>query len=410
MQPRFAYDRSNREYSADGHLHVRGCNISKANVCPYYGREIPNHQQLGLDANRIYRLYRDPAELQAAADTFRNLPLLIRHVPVTADVPQRESWVGTIGSDITFDGTYLRAGQLSVWTQDAIGLIETDAQRELSSSYRYTADMTPGVHAEYGAYDGVMRNIIGNHVAMVEEGRAGADVRIVDQLPSELRNMKPKRKARLMVLAAAAGIAAPSEQQLAAMDAALPPIAADEDPCAWDGWSNDARCRAMDAWRQSQGMAGDASLSAEQEATAWDWAKDKLPQYSPPGANDRRTPPAPPILVQITAADVAAAEARASDAAVARVTGLYAARDQVRPFVGDVVACDTAEAVYRFALDQMGCKDGKTVHPSALSALFNAVAATRNASARVAPRVALDSTGRANLHKALPGLLNIVAA
>lgn len=410
MQPQLAYDRSNRSYSADGHLHVSGCNISKANVCPYYGREIPNYQALGLDANRIYRLYRDPEELRAAADSFRNLPLLIRHVPVTADFPQRESWVGTIGSDISFDGTYLRAGQLSVWTQDAIGLIETDAQRELSSSYRYTADMTPGVHPEYGAYDGVMRNIVGNHVAMVEEGRAGSDVRINDQLPSELRNMGPKRKARLLLLAAAAGVVAPTEQQLMAMDVALPQIAADAECNAWDGWSADARQRAMDAWRSANNVAADASLSSEQEASAWDWAKDKAPQYSPPGASDRRPQPLPAPVV-LTAADIAAAEQRASDAAVARVTALYTARDAVRPFVGACDGCDTAEAVYRFALDQMGCKDGKTVHVSALPALFAAVAATRQSQSQQAqPRPAMDSAARGKMFGAMPGLHNFTVA
>lgn len=409
---RYAYDRSNRTYSADGHLHVSGCNISKANVCPYYGREIPNFQALGLDPNRIYRLYRDPEELRAAADSFRNLPLLIRHVPVTADFPQRDSWVGTVGSDISFDGTYLRAGQLSVWTQDAIGLIETDAQRELSSSYRYTADMTPGVHPEYGAYDGVMRNIIGNHVAMVEEGRAGSDVRIEDSLPVELKHMGPKRKARLILAAAALGITAPTETQLLALDAAIPPIAADAESCgAWDGWSPESRARAMDAWRSANNVAADASLSAEQEQSAWDWAKDRAPQYAPPGASDRRPQPAPAPAPALTAADIAAAEQRASDAAVARVTALYAARDAVRPYVGDVVACDTAEAVYRFALDQMGCKDGKTVHASALPVLFAAVAANRQqAQTNPVARPAMDGTARANLFKALPGLQNFTVA
>ena len=59
-----AFDRqSARSIDADGRLHVSKTNISKANVCPYFGREIPNWQELGLDGDKVYRLYRDPEEL-----------------------------------------------------------------------------------------------------------------------------------------------------------------------------------------------------------------------------------------------------------------------------------------------------------------------------------------------------------
>ena len=63
----FAFDKSVRQYTPDGHLRVEITNISKANVCPYIGREIPNYKELGLKADEIYKLYRDPDELKKAA-------------------------------------------------------------------------------------------------------------------------------------------------------------------------------------------------------------------------------------------------------------------------------------------------------------------------------------------------------
>ena len=57
------------------------------------------------------------------------------------------------------------------------------------------------------------------------------------------------------------------------------------------------------------------------------------------------------------------AQDQASTTAVARVTALYDARDAVKPLVG-AVALDSAEEVYKFALDQKGV-DTKGVHPSA---------------------------------------------
>jgi hypothetical protein len=48
--------------------------------------------------------------------------------------------------------------------------------------------MTPGT---YGGikYDGVMRDIVGNHVALVEEGRAGADVHVGDAALPKMINL-----------------------------------------------------------------------------------------------------------------------------------------------------------------------------------------------------------------------------
>jgi hypothetical protein len=44
-----ALDRDSvREKTRDGRLSVKVANISKANVCPYRGREIPGWESLGL--------------------------------------------------------------------------------------------------------------------------------------------------------------------------------------------------------------------------------------------------------------------------------------------------------------------------------------------------------------------------
>ena len=146
---RFALDRSARFYDEDGRLHVRVSNISKAVVNPYYGSEIPDHEGLGLDPNRVYYLLRDAEELEKAAPTFNNLPLLSKHVPVTAqdeESHQPDLVVGSTGTDAVFVNPYLR-NSLVVWAATAIAGIESDEIKELSSAYRYDADMTPGTGA-----------------------------------------------------------------------------------------------------------------------------------------------------------------------------------------------------------------------------------------------------------------------
>lgn len=176
---RIALDRASmRRTDEDGHMHVAMTPISKANVCPYYGREIPDFQELGLDPDKIYRLLRHPQELKKAAETFAGKPLLMDHTPVSADDHPRQRTVGSVGNEVVWKPPYLMA-PLSIWDSEAIHGIQNDTQKELSSAYRYDPDMTPGTH-DGEPYDGVMRNIRGNHVALVKEGRAGHDVVVGD--------------------------------------------------------------------------------------------------------------------------------------------------------------------------------------------------------------------------------------
>lgn len=175
-----AFDKQSvRTFDADGRMHVAKTPISKANVCPYYGREIPGFDTLGLDANKVYRLYRDPVELEKGASTFNNIQLLHKHIKVDADDPQKEHIVGSIGSDVAFEAPYL-VSSLCVWDSEAIALIEANKLDELSSAYRYVPVMEPGTTPEGEAYDGRMTEIQGNHLALVETGRAGPDVVVAD--------------------------------------------------------------------------------------------------------------------------------------------------------------------------------------------------------------------------------------
>lgn len=362
-----AFDRASaRTYDKFGRLHVADCRISKANVCPYYGREIPQFKQLGLDANRIYQLYRDPAELEKAAPTFRNAPLLIRHVGVHADDAKKDLTVGTVGA-VAFDGTYLVADQLSIWSRDGIRLVETEDARELSCGYGYAADMTPGVTPDGVAFDGVMRNIAGNHVTLVRSGRAGSDVIVADEKPTEFFPMKLSRPKLFAQLIASGLVAAPVD------DAAR--LALDEKLAACtikDAEDDPENPKPKDKGPDT--LATDAQIESAIVAKGYVTA-DAAQQM----AND--------------------AALKATTEAVKQVNELHAAREAVKPLVG-VVAFDSAEAVYRFALEQNKIAlDG--IHPSAFPTLVAQAIAGKSTAPAVAapgPQMAFD---------AIPGLARI---
>lgn len=379
-----ALDRSSaRSFDADGRMHVADCRISKANVCPYYGREIPNHKALGLEPNRVYMLYRDPEELRLAADSFRNLQLLMVHTRVSANDPKSEVTVGTVG-EVAFDGKYLVSKNLTIWDADGIKLVETDEASELSSSYRYRADMSPGRSPEGVAYDGVMRDIKGNHVALVKAGRAGSDVAVNDALPPELSTMKrPHLLAHLLALGV---IAKPADDAASiALDAQLAALTANDaaampDDDMEDDPENPGKRRKKTAAgkpgspRDGTDKPGLVAMDADALKAAGFISKDEAQTM----ANDAAT--------------------KATAAAVASVNALHEARELVKPLVG-VVAMDSAEAVYRFALEQEKVAlDG--VHPSAFAALVRERIARKTAPVKTA--TALETSGV--VATALPGL------
>jgi 8-oxo-dGTP pyrophosphatase MutT (NUDIX family) len=174
-----------RQYDSEGRLKVALTPISKANVCPYLGAEIPDWEEDGLDPKKIYKLLRDPEELAKAAETFNLIPVLSVHTPTSAADHPKEVTIGSTGTDAIFEYPYL-FNSLAIWPDAAIDDVEDESKRELSSSYRYKVDWTAGKF-EGQPYDGVMRNIVGNHVATVETGRAGSDVLVADSLGDEVK-------------------------------------------------------------------------------------------------------------------------------------------------------------------------------------------------------------------------------
>lgn len=387
-----AQDRSLRSYDQDGRLHVESSNISKATVNPYYGSEIPNYRQLGLEPKKVYYLLRDPEELEKAAPTFNNLPLLNKHIPVSADEPQKEVIAGTTGSDTVFEDGYLKCS-LAVWDAEAIAGIESGEQVELSSAYRYTADMTAG-EFEGRHYDGVMRDIVGNHVALVDVGRAGRDVVVSDADPfHERKTMKLKAGAKARIQAAV--------QPLLAQDAELSP---DELLQVIGLLNNEVQTAQDDGGElppenvENVGTDGDDSDDGENNtAPAEDEEPEKTAEDEAPEAPEGGAPkPAQDAAISKMAMDAAIQKAVAAERK--RAQALAAAQREVAHIVGDV-AMDNAADVYKFALEQSGI-DVTGVHPSAYRAMVGMLGKPKQPMAQDAAKTAQQFPGLSRIRKA----------
>lgn len=421
----FAFDRTARRIDADGRLHVDRSHISKAVVNPYYGREIPGFEALGLDPDRIYRLFRDPVELERGASTFARLPILNKHVPITvenvADNPElKKLIVGAIGSDVSFNAPYLDA-DLCVWDAAAIAGIETEKVRELSCAYRYVPVMEPG-EFEGQPYDGRMTEIRGNHLALVEVGRAGSDVVVADRNPFTFKETAMKMSKLGKALFAALCAASPA----LAADSALPALVGNANRRTFKRDEVRAKLIAMDSSMDPQQLDNviDALLDVEQSPTpitsptsvADESPVEKLkallsgkvddetlnaalalmPQAGPVAAGDTEEPGMKKEEVD------AAMDAYGSKLRAEMREAAEAARE-VRPTVGDVIGMDSAAEIYGFALDHLKIDRKDVEGVPALRALYRTAAA---AVGKKPDAVALDSAP-ADALKAFPGLARI---
>jgi hypothetical protein len=255
-----------------------------------------------------------------------------------------------------------------------------------------------------------MVDIVGNHVALVPAGRAGADVAVGDSLPTEFISMK-KSNSRAVAMRAAAGAYL---RPILAQDGAIPQLKAivkgNKKPefVAMDIKSvfpkADIDAEKLTAVLKLAADEADEDKDdkgADDEEETEEERKEREAAEAKKKAEDEEAEQAKKDEDEKKANDAAIAAARKGgrDDALAEFRAIRQAEEAVRPLVGAVAAMDSAEAVYRFALDAAGVEH-KDIHASALPALVK-LATERKANAP-APRIANDAAAAADFAARFP--------
>lgn len=173
---------TSRKMTDEGYLIAPG-NLARTGVQEYRAFELGLDAD-GMDPMRVIRLHRPADEVfnPASMASFESKPITIEHPKeaVTAD-NWSELAKGEV-RDVTRSGD-LMTGTLLVRAKDAIEAVQT-GKVQLSNGYTFELDMTSGQTADGRAYDGIQRNIRGNHVALVDAARCGSACRIADSQPN----------------------------------------------------------------------------------------------------------------------------------------------------------------------------------------------------------------------------------
>ena len=166
---------SKRSKDSNGFLIIKDNPIAKAGVFDYLLSELK--QDIEPKDDKVVKVYRPFSELIRVKDSFSNKPIKMFHHWVGDEC---ETADGAIGSNITIDeaNEYLRA-DLIIYNPKLIEAIEKNELIELSPAY------TGEEIDEQGRFNGEayeFKQKLGevNHLAVVEIGRSGKDLKIYD--------------------------------------------------------------------------------------------------------------------------------------------------------------------------------------------------------------------------------------
>jgi hypothetical protein len=171
---------TSRHVTDEGYLIAPGMISRAGNVQEYAANE------LGLPGgDKVIRLYRPPEEV-FAQDSYRSF----EGKPITDNHPRHDvhagNWkemaaAGVVVGDVhgVKPGDGGLAGTVIVRDVAAVRKV-VEGKAQLSNGYDFELDLTPGVSPAGEKYDGVQRQIRGNHTAIVDMARGGSSCRIAD--------------------------------------------------------------------------------------------------------------------------------------------------------------------------------------------------------------------------------------
>lgn len=187
-----------KRYVEDENGYVKFMNIplSKSGVFPYLGSQLPS--SLGLVPDQIYMVYRPESELNnpETIESFKGVPWYSRHVMTGEKFgvnPEEVGVYGSTGDNIEYrDGSLF--GNLHLFAKSLKDSIKAGL-KELSCGFACVYELVDGVSPSGEKYQVIQKEIRGNHLASVPEGRMGSEVSVaMDSLTFAIDNLKIEPK------------------------------------------------------------------------------------------------------------------------------------------------------------------------------------------------------------------------
>lgn len=166
-----------KKVDLNGYWLIEDNPVSKEGVFPYLGSQISSE----LEPNKIYMVYRPAEELEnpETVESFNVVPFTDEHEMIGEGFTKYDDRpAGGVLYNVKADHGKL-VGNLKIYSEKLKDEI-ANGKKELSLGYLCDYELSRGVWNGQ-RYDAIQKNIRGNHVALVNKGRMGADVRVYDK-------------------------------------------------------------------------------------------------------------------------------------------------------------------------------------------------------------------------------------
>ena len=171
----------------EGFLVCHNVPVARVGTQEYLGNEV------GKPSKDIVTVYRRPDEVfkKSAIDSFEGKPVTNDHPPKLVEGGDAMAYLKGVCKNVhrgTGDDSDKVVADLVIYDPVLISLIE-NGKREISAGYT----------CSYADYNGELEqvDIVGNHIAVVDKGRAGNSVAIRDEKPTRRKKMAKKKQSIL---------------------------------------------------------------------------------------------------------------------------------------------------------------------------------------------------------------------
>jgi len=415
---------SSRVLDCNGWFEVKENPLSKVGVFMYSGKFISKT----LDPNELFAVYRPAEELSdpECIESFKLLPWTDNHPsrmlgdPASGRMAAEEKGIeGVIGEQVFFDDAdEILKGNIKVFSAEHAERVNS-GKVELSLGYGCKYEYSPGVWKGQ-PYQYIQRQIRGNHVASVDDGRMGPDIAVMDGLnftidgkefvmlkkTTKLRKVfnemltyakdaeenahEAEEKTEIGQLQELLAKAAPIIKQLSEMHATMnmPGMAEDETAGAADpleAVAKDAEEKAAEELKQKEVKDADEAKKAEEEKAAKDADESKKDDDKKGEAMDAKE------IKKMIADGIAAAlkdQPHAMDAKELAVS--FAQRDRLAGDLSHFIGVFDASEMTLPEVQAYGCKHLKLNAPKGQEAAFLAGYLTNRSAPRAVSGTAMD--------------------
>lgn len=170
---------TNRHIDDNGFLFVEDNAILRDGIMEYYGSELGDTiEDIKLEPDKIYKVYLSKQEMIKSMDLWSLLAIVDDHTWLDPS-NVKGNQIGSIGEILNtkeIDGQTFLYCNLRFTDKKAIEKISNNEKVELSTAYEHGVKKSSNPNYDFEIYD-----LKPNHLALVDEGRAGRRVRVSNE-------------------------------------------------------------------------------------------------------------------------------------------------------------------------------------------------------------------------------------